>query len=130
RAGRGRCGGRRLVSYRHAASNAPIMSFEEANLFKYCRMEVHAWLGAGWWALIPPGGGVVEVQPAGTVQGFFRGAGVQAGRQDGVLVAVAAGEVDGKAPPAGQPAVAEPAQRETLLGGGIAVDIGGLAAVT
>src|SRR4030095_2905836 len=34
RAGRGRCGGRRLVSYRHAASNAPIMSFEEANLFR------------------------------------------------------------------------------------------------
>ena len=73
---------------------------------KYCRMEVRAWLGAGWWALILPGGGVVEVQPAGAVQGFFRGAGVQAGWQDGVLVAVAAGEVDGKAPPAGRPAVA------------------------
>jgi hypothetical protein len=73
---------------------------------KYCRMEVRAWLGAGWWALILPGGGVVEVQPAGAVQGFFRGAGVQAGWQDGVLVAVAAGQVDGKAPPAGRPAVA------------------------
>src|SRR5512132_3843020 len=68
-------------------------------------MEVRAWLGAGWWGFLP-GGGVVEVQPAGAVQGFFRGAGVQAGWQDGVLVAVAAGEVDGKAPPAGRPAVA------------------------
>jgi hypothetical protein len=29
----GRCGGRRLVSSGHAASHAPIMSFEEANLF-------------------------------------------------------------------------------------------------
>src|SRR5215211_2551308 len=87
-------------------------------------MEVRAWLGAGWWALILPGAGVVQVQPAGAVQGFFRGAGVQTGRQDGVLVAVAAGEVDGKAPPAGRPAVAEPAQRESLLVGELAVDIG------
>src|SRR4030095_14306635 len=91
-------------------------------------MEVRAWLGAGWWALILPGGGVVEVQPAGAVQGLFRGAGVQAGWQDGVLVAVAAGEVDGKAPPAGRPAVAEPAQREALLVGELAVAIGELAA--
>ena len=40
---------------------------------KYCRMEVRAWLGAGWWALILPGGGVVEVQPAGAVQGSAPG---------------------------------------------------------
>src|SRR5215218_5671547 len=98
------------------------------SIAKYCRMEVRAWLGAGWWALILPGGGVGEVQPAGAVQGFFRGAGVQAGWQDGVLVAVAAGQVDGKAPPAGRPAIAEPAQRESLLVGELAVDIGELTA--
>jgi hypothetical protein len=46
------------------------------SLAKYCRMEVRAWLGAGWWGLVLPGGGVGEVQPAGAVQGFFRGAGV------------------------------------------------------
>jgi hypothetical protein len=98
------------------------------SLAKYCRMEVRAWLGAGWWEVLLPGGGVVEVQPAGAVQGFFGGAGVQAGWQDGVLVAVAAGEVDGEAPPAGRPAVAEPAQRESLLVGELAVDIGELTA--
>src|SRR4029453_7489630 len=95
---------------------------------KYCRMEVRAWLGAGWWALILPGGGVVEVQPAGAVQGFFRGAGVQAGWQDGVLVAVAAGEVDGKGPPAGRPPVAGTGQRESLLVGEFTLDIGELTA--
>jgi hypothetical protein len=38
-----------------------------------------------------PGGGVVEVEAAGAVEGVFRAAGVQAVGQDGVLVAVVAG---------------------------------------
>ena len=50
---------------------------------------------------VGPGGGVVEVEAAGAVEGFFGGAdGVSAG-QDGVFVAVAAGEMDREAPAVG-----------------------------
>jgi len=46
---------------------------------------------------VGPGGGVVEVEAAAAVEGFFGGAdGVSAG-QDGVFVAVAAGEMDREA---------------------------------
>jgi hypothetical protein len=48
-----------------------------------------------------PGGGVVEVEAAGAIEGFLGGAcGVAAG-QDGVLVVVAAGQVDREAPQVG-----------------------------
>lgn len=52
-----------------------------------------------------PCGGVVEVETARAVEGFFGAAGGQSVGQDGVLVAVAAGEVDGEAPDAGRAAV-------------------------
>ena len=53
------------------------------------------------WGSIEPGGGVAEVEAAGAVDGFFGGAGGLAAGQDGVFVAVSAGQVDGEAPPVG-----------------------------
>ena len=47
------------------------------------------------------GGGVVEVEPAGGVQGVLGGAGEVAGGQDRVSVAVFAGQVDREAPAGG-----------------------------
>jgi hypothetical protein len=61
---------------------------------------------------VPLGCGVVEVETARAVEGFFGGAGEVAGRQDRVLVAVFAGEVAGEAPSLGCAGVAEPAQLE------------------
>ena len=48
-----------------------------------------------------PGGGVVEVEAAGAVEGFFGGAGGQAAGQVVGLVVVVAGPVDREAPGAG-----------------------------
>jgi hypothetical protein len=45
-----------------------------------------------------PGGGVIEVETAGAVEGVFGSAGEQAGRQDRILVVVVAGAVDREAP--------------------------------
>jgi Protein of unknown function (DUF1254) len=60
-----------------------------------------------WWSRplvrrgLDTGGWVVEVEAAGAIEGFFGGAdGVSAG-QDGVFVAVAAGEMDREAPAVG-----------------------------
>jgi hypothetical protein len=50
---------------------------------------------------VRPGRGVVWVEPADAVEGVFGGAGEAAGGQDGLLVAVAAGEPAGQAPVVG-----------------------------
>ena len=46
---------------------------------------------------------VVEVEPAGQSRGFVGCSDVMSAAQDGVFVAVAAGEVDGEAPPGRAP---------------------------
>src|SRR6266516_7676290 len=55
-----------------------------------------------------------EVQVAGAVQGVLGGASKAAGGQDGILVAVLAGQVDRKPPACGRPAVAQAAQWQDL----------------
>src|SRR6266571_9343386 len=87
-------------------------------------MEVRAWSGAGWWEVLPPGAGVVEVEAAGAVQGVLGFTDGQATWQDGVLVAVAAGEVDGEPPQAGRAGIPQPAQGQHLAVGQLAVDVG------
>jgi hypothetical protein len=52
---------------------------------------------------------------------------VQAAGQHRVLIAVTAGEVDRKAPGAGRAGIAQPAQRQDLAIGQVAVDVGELA---
>src|SRR5918996_846292 len=69
-----------------------------------------------------PGGRVVEVQPAGAVEGFFGGTDRIAAWQDGVFVSVLAGQVDGKAPPVGIAAIAQPAQGQGSAVGQLAGD--------
>ena len=51
------------------------------------------WLGSWAWCVAEAG----EVDGAGGVEGFLRGAGGEAGAQDGVLVAVVGGGVDREA---------------------------------
>jgi hypothetical protein len=60
---------------------------------------------------------VVEVEAAGAVEGFFGAAGVWAAGEDGVFVAVAAGQVDREAPTAGL-WTASPARRRFIDGHG------------
>jgi hypothetical protein len=91
-------------------------------------LEVRAWLGAGWWELLLPGIGVVQVQRAGAVQGFLGLTDRRAAGQHRVLVAVPAGQVDGKPPQAGRAALAQPAQRQDLAGVEFAVEVGEAAA--
>src|SRR6266498_1419811 len=55
-----------------------------------------------------------EVQVAGAVQGVLGGASKAAGGEDGVLVAVLAGQVDREPPACSGPAVAQAAQRQDL----------------
>ena len=55
-----------------------------------------------------------EVDGAGGVEGFLRGADRESRAQDGVLVAVAGGGVDREAEGAGGAAVAQPEQRDLL----------------
>ncbi len=63
---------------------------------------------AAWW-LVGPGGWIGEVEAAGAVEGFLRGAGGVAGGQDAGLVVVVAGPVDGEAPGVCGSAVAQAA---------------------
>src|SRR6266705_2516274 len=58
--------------------------------------------------------GPVRYKVAGAVQGLLGGASEAAGGQDGILVAVLAGQVDRKSPACGRPAVAQAAQRQDL----------------
>jgi hypothetical protein len=60
----------------------------------------------GWRRL----GGVVEVEAAGAVEGFFGSAGGESARQELVFVPVAAGEVQAEAPLLGGAAVAQSQQ--------------------
>src|SRR6266511_2723067 len=55
-----------------------------------------------------------EIKVAGAVQGLLGGASEAAGGQDGILVAVLAGQVDRKPPACGRAAVAQAAQRQDL----------------
>ena len=55
----------------------------------------------------------MEVEAAGAVEGFLRGAGREAAGQDGLLVVVVAGTVDGKAPGRGGSGIAQ-ARRNTV----------------
>src|SRR5215813_15379866 len=66
--------------------------------------------GSWAWFVIEPG----EVDGAGGVEGFLRGAGGEAGAQDCVLVAVVGGGVDREAEGMGRAAVAQPAERDVL----------------
>src|SRR5580704_7272168 len=61
--------------------------------------------GSGAWLVAGPG----EVDSAGGVESFLRGAGGEAGAQDGVLVAVMGGGVDREAEGVSGAAVAQPA---------------------
>ena len=76
-----------------------------------------------------PGGGVVEVEPAGAVEGFFGGADVVSAWEDGVFVAVAAGEVDREAPTVGGAAVAQAEQWQGGAVGQLSADVGEAAVV-
>src|SRR6266508_254148 len=91
-------------------------------------MEVRAWSGAGWWEVLLPGVGIVEVQPAGAVQGLLGLTDRQATGQHRVRVPVPAGEVDGKPPQARGAAVTQPAQWQDLAALEVAVDVGEAAA--
>jgi hypothetical protein len=72
---------------------------------------------------LDPGGGIAEVEDAGTVEGFLWGADGVAGGQD-VLIVVVAGAVDRKSPLACGPAVAQPAQRCARSVGQDRVEVG------
>src|SRR5262249_18724403 len=78
--------------------------------------------------LADPGCGVVEVESAGTVEGFFWGAGEAAAGQDGFFVPVFAGQVAGESPGVRRSVVAQPAQREGTVSVG-AGDVGVVSAV-
>ena len=70
-----------------------------------------------------PDAGGGEAEAAGTVEGFFGGAGEAAGGQDGVFVLVGAGEAEGEAPGAGGAAVAQSYEFDGLAIGQFAVDV-------
>ena len=70
---------------------------------------------------------IAEVEAAGAVEGFLRGAGRVAAGQDGLVVVVVAGAVDGEAPAGGGSGVAEPAERQGGAVGELAGDVGGTA---
>jgi hypothetical protein len=72
--------------------------------------------------------GVVQVEPAGTVECFLGAPGELAVGEDAVVVVVVAGSVDGKAPSAGGSAIAQSAQGKDLAVGEVAVDVGEAAA--
>ena len=57
---------------------------------------------------------VGQVDGAGGVEGFLRGAGRESGAQHGVFVAVAGGGIDREAEGVGGAAVAQPEQRDLL----------------
>src|SRR3954467_1658998 len=76
-----------------------------------------------------PGGGVVEVEAAGAVEGLLGGAGGGAAGQDGVFVVVRAGAVEGEAPAGGRADIAQAAQLEHLAVGQDPVDVGEAGAV-
>src|SRR5438067_7084185 len=82
---------------------------------------------SGW--RVEPGRSVAEVEAAGAVEGFLRGAGREATGQDGLLVVVVAGAVDGEAPAGGGSGVAESAERQGGAVGELAGDVGELAVV-
>jgi hypothetical protein len=63
-----------------------------------------------------PGGGIVEVEPAGGVDGVLAGAHGQAGEEDRFVVIVVAGAVDRKLPLAGGADIPQPTQ---FQGGGV-----------
>jgi hypothetical protein len=95
-----------------------------SRLSQYCSMEVRGWSATSCWQAVLPGARVVEVQPAGAVQGLLGLTDRQAAWQHRVLIAVPAGQVDGKPPQAGGAAVAQPAQRQELAALEFAVDVG------
>ena len=70
-----------------------------------------------------------EVDGAGGVEGFLRGADGESGAQDGVFVAVAGGGVDREAEGVGGAAVAQPEQRDLLAVAEHAGDVGEAAVV-
>ena len=70
---------------------------------------------------------VGEVEAAGAVDGFLRGAGRPAAGQDGFLVVVVAGPVDGKTPGGCGIGVAEPHQGQGRAVAELAADVGVLA---
>ena len=76
-----------------------------------------------------PGGGVVEVEAAGGVEGVLAGADGQAGGEDRFVVVVVAGAVDGELPLAGGADVAQPAQLERGAVGQSGVDVAEVPAV-
>lgn len=66
-----------------------------------------------------PGGGVVEVEATGAVEGFYGCSGGVSGGQNAVFVAVAASEVDRETPAVGGAAVAQggrPSPSESFFG--------------
>jgi citrate lyase alpha subunit len=76
----------------------------------------------GWQA-----GGVVQVEPAGTVECFLGAPGELAIGEDAVVVVVVAGSVD-EAPSAGGSAIAQSAQGKDLAVSEVALDVGEAAA--
>lgn len=76
-----------------------------------------------------PGGGVVEVEAAGSVEGFFGGAGGCAVGEPGVLVVVVGGSPDRETPAGGVAGVAKPAELDRVAAGKDSVDVGQVAAV-
>lgn len=76
-----------------------------------------------------PGGVVAEVEAAGAVEGFLRGASGPVAGQERFLVVVVAGPADGKAPGAGRAGVAQAHQGQDSAVGQPAGDVGELAAV-
>jgi len=102
--------GRAIPLYRDAHATAPNLALK---LLPYLAWRLDANPTPKWSGpevrrglLGVPGGGVVEVEAAGAVQGFFGGTDWVAAWQDGVFVSVFAGQVDGEAPPVGVAAVA------------------------
>ena len=71
-----------------------------------------------------------EVDGAGGVEGFLRGAGRESGAQECVFVAFPGGGIDGEAEGVGGAAVAEPAQRDLLAVAEHAGDVGEAAVVS
>src|SRR6266545_8374515 len=88
----------------NSATGAPVACSSSSSISsarsgpKYCRMEVRAWSGTGWWELVLPGGGVGQVEPAGAVQGLLGGADREPAWQHRVPVTVPARQPDGEPP--------------------------------
>ncbi|WP_222425736.1 polysaccharide lyase beta-sandwich domain-containing protein [Amycolatopsis acidiphila] len=77
-----------------------------------------------------PGCGVVEVEPAGTVQGFFWSAGRVSTGKNRVLVTIPAGQICREPPGGGRSGVAQPTQRQHRAVGKVTTDVSKRAVMT